>query len=153
MSQFNEIFRSLDKSQNLAYAFIRIFLGVVLFIRGWILVSKPEEIIALVGEEKLHRWFSYVTILHLLGGISIALGFFTRIGSLLQIPILFSAVFIVHLKAGLMRGDQSLELASLVLFILVIFLLFGSGPFSLDRYFNRHNIQEKEGVGTPSRIC
>jgi len=136
MSQFKEILINLDSNQHFAYAFIRIILGVVLFIRGWILVSDPDAIIALVGEQKLHIWFSYLTIGHLLGGLSIALGLFTRIGALLQIPILITAVFFIHAQQEIMSGNQSLELASLVLFLLVIILLYGSGRLSLDKYFH-----------------
>lgn len=136
MNQFKEILINLDSNQHFAYAFIRIFLGVVLFIRGWILVSDPDAIIALVGEQKLHIWFSYLTIGHLLGGLSIALGLFTRIGALLQIPILITAVFFIHAQQEIMSGNQSLELASLVLFLLVIILFYGSGRLSLDKYFH-----------------
>jgi len=136
MNQFKNILGSLDNNQDLAYSLIRIFLGVVLFIRGWILASDPDAIIALIGEHTLHIWFSYLTIGHLLGGLSIALGMFTRIGSLLQIPILLTAVFMVHAKNGIMTGNQSLELALLVLFLLVIILIFGSGRWALDRYFH-----------------
>lgn len=139
MNQFKEILNSVDNNQNLAYALIRIFLGVVLIVRGGILALYPEAIIALIGEQQLHMWFSYLTVGHLVGGLAIALGFFTRIGALIQIPILFAAVIFVHAGQGFMTGDQSLELASLVLFLLVIFLCFGSGPLSLDKRLKGSN--------------
>ena len=136
MNKIKKYLARLDNDQNPAYMLIRIFLGIVLFVRGWILAANPDAIIALVGEQQLHIWFSYLTIGHLLGGLSIALGIFARLGSLLQIPILFTAVIMVHSQNGIMTGDQSLELASLVLFLLVIILIFGSGRWSLDRYFH-----------------
>jgi len=134
MNQFDEIIDRLDSNQNMAYSLIRIFLGVSLLVRGWILVSDPGAITELVAEDKLHMWYSYITIGHLLGGLSLALGFFTRFGAMFQIPILVGAVFIAH-EHGLMMGGQSLELAALVLFLLNVYLFFGSGPISLDQYF------------------
>lgn len=136
MNQFDKIIERLNGSQNMASSLIRIFLGSALFIRGWILVTDPGAITALAAEDNLHMWYSYITIGHLIGGLSLALGFFTRLGSIFQIPILAGAVFIAHEK-GLMMGGQSLELAALVLFLLNVYLFFGSGPLSLDHYFSR----------------
>jgi putative oxidoreductase len=134
MNTFNEILSRLDSQRHYAYSFIRIFLGVALFIRGWILVSDPAAIIELVRGEQLHVWYSYIAIAHLLGGFLMTFGLFTRVGALIQIPILFSAVFIVHAQDGLMMGGQSLELAALVLFLLHIYLIFGTGELTIEKY-------------------
>ena len=134
MNQFNEILKRLDDNRRIGYSLIRIFLGSALFIRGWILVSDPGAIDAIAFEQKLHMWHSYITIGHLLGGFSLIFGLFARLGALLQIPILTGAVFIVQ-DQGLMMGGQSLELASLVLFLLIIFFVFGPGSWALSRYF------------------
>ncbi len=139
MKQFDQILESLNSNQNLAYSLIRAFLGIVLFVRGWILFSNPDAIMVLVSDNQYHMWFSYVTIGHLIGGFFLALGLFSRLGALLQIPILIGAVFVVNEKS-LMRGDQSLELAGLVLFLLVICFIFGSGAKSLGSRFNFPNL-------------
>lgn len=76
--------------------------------------------------------YSYIAIVHLIGGALLAVGFFTRLAALIQIPILFGAVFFVHLKQGFLQSGQSLELSIMVLFILVIFFLFGAGELSID---------------------
>jgi putative oxidoreductase len=136
MSKLNETLRRFETNQNYAYAFVRIFLGVALFIRGYILVSDPGAIYVLDGEAKMHMFYSYITIIHLLGGFLMAIGLFTRVGALLQVPILFGAVFFIHAKNGLMMGGQSLELATLVFFLLLIYLFFGSGPLALNNHFN-----------------
>ncbi len=55
-----------------------------------------------------------------------------------QIPILFGAVFFVHWQEGLFaagQSGQSLELAALVLFLLVLVFLAGSGDLSMDHHF------------------
>lgn len=140
MNLYSRILKQLNTGQNVGYSFIRIFLGIALFVRGWHLVSDPGAIVEIVGDQKLHMFYSYITILHLIGGLLIAFGLFTRVGALVQIPILFAATFIVHAESGLMMGGQSLELAGLVLFLLVVFLLFGSGPLSVADYVNKRRL-------------
>jgi uncharacterized membrane protein YphA (DoxX/SURF4 family) len=55
--------------------------------------------------------------------------------ALLQILILAGAVFFIHLDQGLMSGEQSLELSVLVLVLLILYFIFGSGTLSLDHFF------------------
>lgn len=135
MKLFSKILHWIESNNNIAYSLIRIFLGVALFVRGWVLISNPGAIIQLAGADQWYWWYSYITIAHLIGGLSLTLGLFTRYGALLQIPILFGAVFIVHFKQGLMTGGQSLELSVLVLVLLLIYFIFGSGVLAVDKYF------------------
>jgi len=75
----------------------------------------------------------YAAILaHLMGGLMLAVGLLTRIAALMQIPVLVGAVFIALLQGGLYLPNQSLELSSLVLVLLVVFLVFGSGKYSIN---------------------
>lgn len=134
MNSYNSMLQWLEANIGLAYSFIRIFLGTALFIRGWIMFSDPATITALAAEEKTYWWFSYITIAHLAGGFLLAIGFLTRLASLIQIPILVGAVFLVHLKQGLLSVGQSLELSVLVLFLLLIYFVFGHGRLSVDSY-------------------
>jgi len=135
MKIFNEIVDWFNTNQDLAYSFIRIFLGAALFVRGLILLSDPTAISELAGLNNLYWWFSYITIIHLVAGLLFALGLLTRIAALLQIPILIGAVFFIHLDQGLMSGEQSLELSVLVLVLLFVYFIFGSGTLSLDHFF------------------
>ncbi|MDH5397785.1 MAG: DoxX family protein [Cyclobacteriaceae bacterium] len=135
MSTFVETLNQLEEKQSKAYSYIRMFLGLALFVRGIIMVSDPGAIVELASNEKLHMWFAFIAVAHLVGGLLMMFGLFTRFGALFQVPVLFGAVFVVHFKAGLMVGGQSLELSALVLFLLIIYLIYGSGTLSLDRYF------------------
>ncbi len=130
MSKF---FNYFEERKSLAYSLIRIFLGFALFIRGILFVSDPHNLTQLAGSEQNFYLFAYVAIGHLLGGFLLGIGFFTRLAALIQIPILLGAVFIVHLKQGLLSAGQSLELSVLVLFLLIVFFLFGDGDLSLDK--------------------
>jgi len=137
MDAFKELLRKLSQNQQLPYALIRIFLGVALLIRGIVLMTNPDAIIELVGEDQLFIWYALIAMAHIVGGILITIGFFTRAGALIQIPILVSAVFFVHTQGGLMMGGQSLELAVLVLFLLIIYFVFGPGKYSISHYFKK----------------
>ena len=135
MNKLDELVSWLESNHTIAYTLTRIFLGVALFTRGWIFASNPDAIVELVSVDKFHMWYSYITVGHLIGGLSLILGGFTRLGAVLQVPILAGAVFFVHASGGLLGGDQSLELAVLVLFLLLIIFFFGPGSFSLDQHF------------------
>ncbi len=134
MNVFASSSSSLDAKTQTAYGLIRIFLGIVLAIRGWLILSHPESILALGVDRELFVWVSFIGISHIIGGLLLAIGYFARLGALIQIPILFSAIFFVHAHTKLMMGGQSIELASLVLFLLCVFFTFGAGSISVTEF-------------------
>ncbi|MEP1095576.1 MAG: DoxX family membrane protein [Cyclobacteriaceae bacterium] len=139
MKKIDEMLEWLSTHQNIAYSLIRIFLGLALFVRGYILISNPEAMLELAGGNNFFIWSSYISIGHFLGGLLIMLGLFTRIGALLQIPILVGAVFVVNDKS-LIMGGQSIELAAMVLFLLLVCFAFGGGIYSLGKKVNFPNL-------------
>lgn len=134
MSTFSSRIKLLDSKIDMGYSFIRIFLGIALLIRGWLILSNPDLLIELGVERELFIWVSLVGIIHVVGGFMLFIGFLTRLGALIQIPILISAIFFVYNHTQLMMGGESLELAVLVLFLLGIFSVAGSGPLSVGQY-------------------
>ena len=134
MKALNLIYNKLDSHRDLAYSIIRMYLGVALCVRGWSFLSDPAAITELAGAQQVYWWYSYLIGAHLVGGLMLTFGFLTRLAALLQIPILVVAVFFVHLKQGLMTVGQSLELAIMVLFLLTVYFIFGSGLLALDNY-------------------
>jgi len=118
---------------------VRIYLGVGLFARGLLLITNTSTgYFVDMLQRSGHNWLMtgamlhYVMLAHFVGGAMLALGFLTRIAALVQIPILAGAVFIVHRSDGLFAMGQSLEFSALVLFLLVVFLVSGSGRLSVD---------------------
>lgn len=134
MKQLDTLLHDLEDHREYAYSLIRAFLGIALFVRGWILLSDPSAITELAGAQQVYWWYSYIIGAHLGGGLLLAIGFLTRFAALLQIPILLGAVFFIHMGEGLMTVGQSLELATLVLILLCVYFLFGSGLFAVDNY-------------------
>jgi uncharacterized membrane protein YphA (DoxX/SURF4 family) len=127
----------LNARRELAYDLIRVYLGLALFIRGALFIADPASMGRLGGIEGT-RWLStmalshYVAMGHLIGGLLLAAGLLTRFAAVIQAPILFGAVFLVHLPEGLLAATQSLELSGLTLFLLIIYAVWGPGRFSAD---------------------
>ncbi len=155
MDRFSALLPRFEARQSLTYALIRVFLGFALFIRGVIFIGDQETLMSLITAKGLDWAFPnalvhYVTLAHLVGGLMLAVGLLTRWAALAQIPILFGAVFFVHWQEGLFSAGQSLELAALVLFLLVLVFLSGPGEFSLDHYFFRKKAAPEPEAAPPT---
>ncbi|MCX6153656.1 MAG: DoxX family membrane protein [Candidatus Kapabacteria bacterium] len=131
---------------ELSYSFIRIFLGIALLVRGALLASDISLITAQVGSNQWYWWYSYIVVIHTLGGLLLAIGLATRLAAFFQIPILAGALFFVHLKSGLVKPDQSLELSALVLVLLIIFFIFGSEKLSIDAFIAKRKLKQLNSV-------
>jgi uncharacterized membrane protein YphA (DoxX/SURF4 family) len=131
--KFRDQVRAWQWAHNSAgYDIIRIFLGLALIVRGIWFLTNPDAVQQMAGATLAAPVTLYLNAAHLIGGAMLALGFFTRIGAFIQIPILVEAVFFVHMRRGFGSPNQSLELAALVLLLLLVILLFGAGTYSID---------------------
>lgn len=117
---------------TLATDLIRIFIGVALLVRGILFLSSSGQMEVMIERSGLDWIEYYVPFAHIVGGFLLTIGLFTRIAALIQIPVLIGAVMLVHLRQGLLSANQSLELAVLVLFLLLVFFAIGPGRLSLD---------------------
>ena len=120
---------------------IRIVLGVLIFSKGIAIVSNTAalqdlllqnnafDFSGMMGSVALH----IVGFVHLVGGILITIGLVTRFAAVIQIPILICAVFFVNLTRGFSVLNNELWLSILVLLLLVLFWVVGSGPYSVDQ--------------------
>lgn len=132
-----------------ALGLVRVYLGLGLFARGLYFLTDSGAYFALMPEDGAGFLVSgvllhYVALAHLGGGLLLAMGLLTRLAALVQVPILAGAVLLVHRPSGLLGGDQSFELAAMVLFLLVLFALWGGGPWSLDALLARRAETERE---------
>ena len=121
---------------------LRIMLGMILVLKGISFISDTAYLSRLVGG--LHFGLfpvilvHYVAFAHLMGGCLIALGCLTRLMVLLQLPILVGALFFVNLRQGFSPMNAELWLSVIVLGLLLLFLVIGSGRFSMDEYVKQH---------------
>ena len=145
---FQKYVGRFDRSGNLAFDLLRIYLGIGLFVRGVLFISNSGAFVDLIGDSS-SAWLTsivlihYVALSHLVGGVMIAIGLFTRAAALVQIPVMIGAVFMVHLQTGLLTTTQSLEFSALVLFLLVLLFFWGSGRLSVDHYIIEHPDEEE----------
>lgn len=137
--QKHDIIAWAESRRELWLDCVRIYLGLGLFARGLLLITNTSTgYFVDMLQRSGHTWLltgvllHYVMLAHFVGGALLALGFFTRIAALVQIPILAGAVFIVHRSDGLFAMGQSLEFSALVLFLLLVFLVSGAGRLSVD---------------------
>jgi uncharacterized membrane protein YphA (DoxX/SURF4 family) len=119
---------------------IRIALGAFLLWKGIAFMGNTEYLKQLITDQTvidispglLMSLVYYVTFAHMVGGILIGVGILTRFGCIIQIPIVLGAIFLSGIfqdAINYMVWPSVVALAALVLF-----LILGSGPLSLDRY-------------------
>ena len=120
--------------------FIRIALGIFLCIKGiqfpqqtsMLLSKMPNE---LSGNSFLIVLLShYVLFGHLMGGILLILGIFTRFACIIQMPILLGAIIFVNSSRDLWQPYSELYLSVLVFLLLCYFLVVGNGHLSVAKY-------------------
>lgn len=130
---------------------VRIYLGIGLFAKGiQFLVNSDFAGVSLMQDGKMDLMMGimshYIPLAHIAGGALLAAGLITRFAALAQLPILVGAVFFVHLPQGMFTRGQTFEFALLVTFLLVVFMLAGGGPLSVDRYFERKRADRPDAL-------
>jgi uncharacterized membrane protein YphA (DoxX/SURF4 family) len=124
--------------------FVRIILGLFILYKGIMFISNTAALLALMKTADLQfvnlGLAHYVAFAHLVGGILIAMGLVTRFAILFQIPILIVAVFFVNIQPGFLSVSNNMEfgISLAVLLLLITFLIYGSGKFSVDNWMQRH---------------
>jgi len=121
---------------------IRIVLGLLILSKGFAFVSDTEAqkdwiiqnstfgFSGLMAMALVHT----VALTHLVGGVLITMGLVTRFAVVIQIPILLGAIFFVNLTQGFSPLNSELWLSLIVLMLLILFWIVGSGPYSVDHW-------------------
>ena len=121
---------------------IRFALGAFLLLKGISFMNNTEYLKQLITDQNIVDFSGgllmalvyYVAFAHMVGGVLIAVGILTRFGCIIQIPIVAGAIFLSGFfqdAINYMVWPSLLALAALVLFLII-----GSGPWSLDRYLS-----------------
>ena len=116
-----------------AVGILRIALGLLLFIKGITFLFHLDLLTGFLRDTGFDDTIGLsalisltaqlIIILHLIGGVCIALGVRTRFFSLLNLPILIGAVIFVNLRESEFRAGMEFVLSILVLLALVFFLV------------------------------
>lgn len=121
--------------------FIRMLLGMFLFVKGVVFIQDTQALQSIMNNSQF-GWVSfgmahYVAFAHLVGGLLIAMGLITRVAILFQIPILLGAVFFINPQRGFYSQNTELWSSLIVLVLLIFFLVWGSGRYSIDHLIRR----------------
>jgi uncharacterized membrane protein YphA (DoxX/SURF4 family) len=140
----------VDGNHDLAWGCLRVYLGFALVLKGFMYISQPAELTALMVSSHVplasFGLAKVAALAHVAGGLLLAFGVMTRVAAAIQIPNVIGAIVFVHAKEGLFSANQTLELALLVLFLLVLFAATGGGSWSTEWYFREHPEIEGETV-------
>ncbi|HTE27284.1 DoxX family protein [Flavitalea sp.] len=125
------------------YTVLRIVGGIILLYKSYLFIRNTvvaELEIQQTGigffTQNAETLALIITCLGLLCGFFITVGLYTRAASIIQIPILIVAVFFINIKH---IGDNYFEffLSIIMLLLLILFAIKGSGPLSAEEYFRR----------------
>lgn len=121
--------------------FLRTALGLFLLLKGIEFADNMNKLMAMLGNLPFGNFMMvilahYVLFAHILGGVLLITGLLTRLGCIIQIPVLLVAIFL-----NIFNQFSELTLSLLILFLLVYFLIIGSGRWSLDWYINKEDVR------------
>ena len=124
---------------------IRIALGIFLLLKGLGFMDNTANLKSMIENQPdisipsgiLMALVYYVTFVHLVGGTLIALGILTRFSAIMQIPVVFGAVFFINILQSPFNTDLPSSVAALI--FLVVFAVIGSGKLSLENYLVNEN--------------
>lgn len=120
---------------------VRIVLGLIIFSKGIALISDTGQQQELLLRNNVFGFsemmaslaIHIVAFAHLGGGILITIGLVTRFAVVIQIPILVCAIVFVNISNGFSPLNSELWFSIIVLCLLILFWIIGSGPLSVDR--------------------
>jgi uncharacterized membrane protein YphA (DoxX/SURF4 family) len=141
MEKLKAAFEWVDQHRDVMLDLLRIYTGVALFFLGSHFVTEASTRVDLMRESGMGFASAgvahLVAMAHLAGGLMLAFGVATRLAALVQIPPVASALFYLQGPEGPVPPSQILEFSALVLFILALFAVAGSGRLSVDSYLER----------------
>ncbi|EDM28574.1 hypothetical protein LNTAR_08394 [Lentisphaera araneosa HTCC2155] len=97
-------------------------------------------------------WLHFVFLVHIFGGICLIGGMGTRWASMLQLPVVGSAVFLIHLPAllssAIIVNGAEATIAIFSLILLLFFSIRGSGTYSIDyrTVYNDEHLDDTDSI-------
>ena len=114
---------------------LRVPFGIAIVVKGLFFIHNSSELVQMMQQYHLSSSYMlayFIAWAHIVGGLFISLGLITRIAILVQLPIVFGAVFFVNAHRDMMAGNGEFLLSIIVLLLLIFYLIEGAGKLSLD---------------------
>jgi uncharacterized membrane protein YphA (DoxX/SURF4 family) len=117
--------------------YLRVLLGIVLIIKGIALIINRDQVIINMELSDIDAFSflvtsQYVLVFYIAGGLLVAVGLLTRVIVLFQIPIIIATIIFIDYHQGLFALNSELIYSILILGLLIFYLIYGSGTFSVD---------------------
>ena len=130
-----------DSVGDIAYTLVRIAIGYIVFMHGWVKVKGGAAgVAAFMAKSGLEPGlaFAYAAMfLETIGAICIAIGLFTRFfAAALAIEMALALIF-VHGSKGFAAGQGGYEYVLLLGIVFFFIAIRGGGPYSVDRAIGR----------------
>lgn len=126
-------------TKSLILFFARVVLGLVLFIKGISFIHNQEFLEGLISNTAFLDNLLFLKIvissIHILGGIFIIIGFYSRLAIIIQLPIIFAAIVLLSISGGI-SYIREIAFALTIFILLVSCLKFGEGLFSWKNLIN-----------------
>lgn len=128
-----------SKNANLGLLILRIGIGILFFIFGWMKIAGGEPVWTGVGSAMQHLgisawptfWGLLATIAEFAGGLLLIFGLFTRFAALsLAITMVVAFIHLVNAGGGITTYSSPLTM----LLVNIFFVLYGGGAYSADQY-------------------
>lgn len=124
------VLKKLQKYNSEGYVLFRIIVGLMFMqhgahkLLGWFGAKGMVSFLSLMG---------FAGTVELVGGLAIAIGFFSRLASIGGMAVMIGALATVHFPQGLIPIVNKGELALLFLACFIIVAVHGNGKWSLEQ--------------------
>jgi uncharacterized membrane protein YphA (DoxX/SURF4 family) len=133
-SERSNILKESKLPNKIIVLIFRVILGGALFIKGVDFVRNKAVLKQVISETDLLDKFSILETaipwIHLLGGLLILIGMFTRIVIFIQIPLVVGAIIVLFNTQNTSFFSTEMIFAVTILLMLIIYLKFGDGFYS-----------------------
>lgn len=139
------LFNNLKNYRMLHHPFVfdlvRVMLGILIFYKGVMFVSDGSSLNEIIDNSRVGGLAMilehHVAFTLLAGGILITLGLLTRLAIIFQLPVFIGVLLNPHVKYGLYSVYNEYTFSIFMVLILVVMLIYGSGPYSVDHFLKR----------------
>ncbi len=142
MNIFKKVEAWGDLHQSKWLSVFRVLLGLIIFFKGLFFAKNTDALHEMIANSAVSLYamylLSYVIMAQLVGGVLIVIGLITRGAILFIVPIVAGAIIFVNAQKGFYSIHSELGFSILILALLLFFLVFGSGKYSVDEFMRTH---------------
>lgn len=143
MGFYERITRWTDAHHPAWLDLLRVLLGIALFVKGLSFILDRELVAGILAR---YNWefipvliLHYVLIFQMAHSILIMVGLITRFAVLMQIPIILGALLVIG-SEEFTPYSSDIWLLAILIFLLVVFFIYGPGRYSVDAYLKRMRV-------------